>query len=397
MKAASVQVDYAKHDLRQEQAKEGAQLYAGIDAGHYKQIVTSDLTRTYNAATPSVGISYGLLGTRSKQLEAIQTARTEVEVNSITLEDTQRGVLHDLRKAYALVWQYHRQSRIADTYLEALTSRSAAADKLRQRGLWTDSDYLQFKSTVAAAQADVQRFHALERTYVGAMRAILGSAFVDFTPLDPEMPKLCPAIANLDQSARQNSALLKKFAAELEALAYDKSINAGSSVDSNVHAGLNGVDEVSTGRRGYSGIVGVSIAMPANFREADQANMDKLNAATIANRALDDQARQDLRAQIEEALENYHVAMGQIAISEERVKAAREALREVKRQFDLVPRPMFDELVKLSTLEYAASLQETEDRGTAFVRVADLLLLAPDSCSVSTAEAGHLQAAANTQ
>jgi hypothetical protein len=134
--------------------------------------------------------------------------------------------------------------------------------------------------------------------------------------------------------------------------------------------------------------------MPANFREADQANLDKLNAATIANRTLNDQARQDLRAQIEEALENYQVALGQIAISKERVKAAREALREAKRQFDLVPRPMFDDLVKLSTLEYTASLQETEDRGKAFVRIADLLLLVPDSCSVSTADNDHLQAAA---
>jgi len=47
---------------------------------------------------------------------------------------------------------------------------------------------------------------------------------------------------------------------------------------------------------------------------------------------------------------------------------------------------MFDELVKLTTLEYQASVQEIEDQGTLFQRTNDLQLLAPDSCAPASAE-----------
>lgn len=382
LKAATSQIDYARHLLRQEQAKEGAQIYAGLDVGRHRQIVTDDLTRTYSAIAPHVGLRYPLLGGRTQQLKAVQDARTQVKVSSIELEENTRNTQYAIRNEYVGLWQLHQAEKLTQQYVDRFSSMANAAEKLREKGLWTDSNYLQFAGDLAAAREGLKRFHVMQKVAVNNIRSIVGPDLPEFKPISPGFPAICPSNANLAQSVEKNSPSLRKLGAQLESLLYERNVGAGSSMHADVHLNLATHDEYTTGRRGYAATVGASINMPANFQEAERANLDRMSSAVITNRTLSDQTRLDLQASSMQALENFHLAQRKLEVSQKQATAAHEAMREAQMQFDRVPRAMMSEVLQKLTLDYQSSLRELEDQGDLFRRTNDILLIAPDTCSV---------------
>jgi len=380
LKAMETQIDYARHQLRQEQAREGMQISARLDIGHHRQIVTDSLTRNYDALQPHVGLIYPLLGGRAQQLEATKAAQTKMQLDSIDFADMRRQLLHQLRNQYTLYWQYSQAEMLAGEHLETLTANEPAARKLHEIGMWTDSEHLHYSNGLAVAQEDVQRFRAMQRISLSAMESILGRNVSVFQPKQPDLPQLCLSSANLTQSAQRHSSELRKLDAQREALAYSREIGAGSSVNANFHLGMSYVEEVANDRHGYAATAGVSISMPAGFQEADLANKDRLNAALVVNRTLVEQVKLDIQLNIAQAFENLKLAQNRLEVMKNQVQTAREALRETRMQFDRLPYPVFPELLQKMSREYQAALSEIEGQGQLLQRTSDLLLLAPDSC-----------------
>ncbi|MFH1493685.1 MAG: TolC family protein [Pseudomonadota bacterium] len=381
LKAKEIQIGYAQHLIRQEQAKEGMQIAGRLDAGHHRQIVTNSLTRNYNALQPYVGLSYPLLGGRAQQLEATKTAQTQLLLNSIELDAARLHLLHQLRKQYTLYWQYSQAEQLTGQYVETLAANQPAASKLHEKGMWTGSEHLRFNNELATARDEQQRFRALQRVALNTMYSILGQRIDAFQPIQPDIPQICLSSANLTQSAERHSAELKHLKAQREALLYNREIDAGSSLNASLHLGVSYVDEFASDRRGYAATGGVSIHMPAGFQEAERANKDRLNAAVMVNRTLDDQARLDLQLNTAQAFENHRLAQTRLEVIKSQAQTARESLREVQMQFDRVPQPVFQELMQKTSLEYQAALAEIEGQSQLLQRTSDLLLLAPDSCT----------------
>lgn len=383
LKAAENRITYAQHLLRQEQAREGAQISGRLDAGHHRQIVTNNLTRNYDALQPHVGLSYPLLGGRAQQLEATKTAQTQLQLNSIELDEARFHSLHQLRNQYLLYWQYHQAEQLSGQYVDSLTASQPAAAKLHEKGMWTESEYLRFNNELAAAQDELQRFRALQRVAMNAMHSILGQPVEGFQPIQPDLPQLCLSSAALNQSAERHSPALKNLHAQREALLYNREIGAGSSLNANLHLGVSYVDEFSSDRRGYAATGGVSVNMPAGFQEAERANKDRLNAALMVNRTLIEQARLDIQLNTAHAFENLRLAQSRLEVTTGKAKTARESLREAQLQFDRVPQPVFQALMQQITNAYQAAMAEIADRVQVLQKTSDLLLLAPDSCNES--------------
>lgn len=380
LKAADAQVDYAKHLLSQETNKEGLQIIGRLDVGHHRQVVTDDLSRSYDAISPRLGLSYPLFGSRARQLESVMDAQTQLHLNTFDFDEVRRTLLYDLRRTYILAWQYQQQAQLAERHVEALAAKEAAARKLHEKGVWTEGNYLQFSSTLAAARDDVTRFRGLQQLAMNAVRTTLSQLALEFKPEQPDLPPVCLSYPELSMSAQRHSTALRKLEAKLQALKYNQEIEAGSSVNSDVHLGVVYVNEFSGSRSGYQAAAGVSISMPANFQEANRANRDRLNAAVLVQRSLIDQARLDLQAAIRAAMENFQLAKNNLDVTQEQAKANREALREVSLQFDRVPQVIFDVLIQKMSADYQAALAELKVRGEVYMKTSDLLLLAPDSC-----------------
>jgi outer membrane protein TolC len=381
LKALETQIDYAQHVLRQQQSREGVQISGRLDAGHYRQIVTNNLTRNYDALQPHIGLSYPLLGGRAQQLEATRAAQTQATLNSIDFDDTRRQLLHQLRKQYTLYWQYSQSEQLTAQYLESLRANEPAASKLHEKGMWTGSEFLHFNNSLAAARDELQRFRALQRMALNAMHSILGQSIGAFQSVQPDFPPPCHSSAGLNRSAERHSAELRKLDAQREALVYNREIGAGSNVNADLHLGLGYTSELANDRQGYAATAGVSISMPAGFQEAERANRDRLNAAVMVNQMLGEQARLDLQLNTAQAYENLKLAQNRLEVAKSQAQTAREALRESRMQFDRVPHPVFNELMQKVSQEYQAALTEIESRSQSLQRTGDLLLLAPDSCA----------------
>ncbi|MFA5240790.1 MAG: TolC family protein [Sulfuricella sp.] len=386
LKAMETQIDYAQHVLRQQQSREGMQISGRLDAGHHRQIVTSNLTRNYDALQPHVALSYPLLGGRAQQLEATRAAQTQTRLSSIDFDDMRRQLLHQLRQQYILYWQYSQAEQLAAQYLESLRANEAAASKLHEKGMWTSSEFLHFSNSLAAAGDELQRFRALQRVALNTMHSIVGQRIGAFQSVQPVLPQPCLSSAGLNQSAERHSAELGKLAAQREALAYNREIGAGSSVNAALHLGLGYTSELANDRQGYAATAGVSISMPAGFQEAERANRDRLNAALVVNQMLSEQARLDLQLDTAQAYENLQLARNRLEVAKSQAQTAREALREAKMQFERLPHPVFNELMQKISQEYQAALAEIESHSQSLQKTSDLLLLAPDSCAEADSE-----------
>lgn len=380
LKAAGTQIDYAHHLLRQEQAREGAQISGRLDVGHHQQIVTNSLTRNYSALQPGISLSYPLLGGRARQLEATKAAQMQIRLNSIDFDDMRRQLLHQLRSQYILYWQYSQAEQLTARHLDTLGGEAPAASKMHEKGMWTDSEYLHFNSEVAAAKDELQGFRTQQRIAMNTMHSILGRSIGDFQPVLPDLPQLCLSSTALNQSAERHATEVMKLGAQREALLYNRDISAGSSVNADIHLGVSYIEEFADSRQGYAATAGVSISMPAGFQEAERANKDRLDAAIMVNRTLDEQARLDLQLTAAQAYENFMLALNRLEVRKTQTKTAHEALRETRMQFDRLPHPVFNELIQKTSQEYLSSLAEIESQSLLLQKTADLLLLAPDSC-----------------
>lgn len=381
LKAVKTQIDYAHHLLRQEQAREGAQISGRLDVGHHRQIVTNSLTRNYDALQPSLSLSYPLLGGRARQLEATKAAQMQIRLSSIDFDEMQRQLQLQLRTQYTLYWQYSQAEQQTARYLDALSGHVPAANKLHEKGMWTDSEYLHFNSELSVAKDELQRFRSLQRIAMNAMHSILGQGIAEFQPVQPELPQLCLSSSALNQSAERHASEVMKLGAQREALLYNRDISAGSSVNADLHLGVSYIEELADSRQGYAATAGISISMPAGFQEVEHANSDRLNAAIMMNRTLDEQARLDIQLTTAQAFENFRLAQNKLEITKNQSRTARESLREARIQFDRLPHPVFNELIQKVSQEYQSSLAEIEGQSQLLQKTADLLLLAPDSCA----------------
>jgi hypothetical protein len=144
---------------------------------------------------------------------------------------------------------------------------------------------------------------------------------------------------------------------------------------------VNYIDDYTNNRQGYAASAGISINMPAGFQEAERANKDRLNAAIVVNRTLDEQARLDTQLNTAQAYENLKLARSRLEMAKIQVQTARESLRETRMQFDRVPYSLFNELMQKISQEYQVSLAETESHSLLLQKTSELMLLAPDSCT----------------
>ncbi len=380
IQAATAQLQASQHLVHERESREGLQLGAGLDAGRHRDVVTSTVNYSYSNVVPRVGISYPLLGARAQLLESSQEARLQRDINSADLESQRLQLLWDLRKNYILYWQYLQQQVLTEKHVTELSNMEGAAKRLLNKGLWTQSDYLQFSSDLATARNNLSQFDTMKRDSLNDMRVVIGINVPGFTPVQPEFPNLCAATPDIYQSAEAHSSNLKKLKAQLDDVKFDQDLTSGRAINSDIHLQASYNNELNASRYGYAVVVGAEVSMPLHFMEADDANADKLNAATMQNSALTEQARAGLHLKVQDALEDYRQAQQKVEATDAAEKAADEALRESRLRFENVPQPLFGELVQKIIQEYHAALTDIEAKSTVALRANDLMLLAPDSC-----------------
>lgn len=118
----------AEAKLHQDRA--GWQVFAGAGAGHFDELVTSDVRDDYNGRNLSLGVRHPLLGSLKRQLDLLQTNQYERQrqQSRVALEAASQRLA--LRSAYADWWRVQQESAFCDALVSA-AKKAGQAIRLR--------------------------------------------------------------------------------------------------------------------------------------------------------------------------------------------------------------------------------------------------------------------------
>jgi outer membrane protein TolC len=283
---------------------------------------------------------------------AVTASREDVNRAEAGLDALRARVVRDTQQAY-YQWLASQQAVLVfDATLELAQANLAANDSLYRNGRVTRDLVLRAEADVL--EVDQQRLAAasrvrIARSYVNLLRnapleAPLPAAEIDAPTIERYRERLVRRLAGRAPDAAELQDLATRRRAELRGL--DAAI-AGSEAQQDLaraafkprlllgaEAGIQG-DDYGTGEDERYALAAVVLRWNTFRGGADRAALDGAKAFTATLRATRDLATQQVRLDVQQALENFAVADLSLETAAKRAEAADGALRIASRKRDL--------------------------------------------------------------
>jgi outer membrane protein TolC len=283
---------------------------------------------------------------------AVEATRQNVNRAEASLAGLRTRVVRDTKQAYYEWLAAQQQALVLDATLEVARSNLAANESLYRNGKITrdfvfraEADELEVEQQRRAAEARVR----IARSYVNLLRNVpldspVPGATIDEATVDRFRERLTQRVAGrrVDLPALQETATEQR--AEIDGL--DAAI-AGSVAQQDLaraafkpmlavgaEAGIQGEDYGFTDDERYV-LASVVLRWNAYRGGADRAALAEARALTEELRATRDLAEQQVRLEVERALETLEVADASLGTARKRAEAAEAAFRIAARKRDL--------------------------------------------------------------
>jgi outer membrane protein TolC len=283
---------------------------------------------------------------------AVEATRQNVNRAEASLAGLRTRVVRDTKQAYYEWLAAQQQALVLDATLEVARSNLAANESLYRNGKITrdfvfraEADQLEVEQQRRAAEARVR----IARSYVNLLRNVpldspVPGATIDEATVDRFRERLTQRVAGrrVDLPALQETATEQR--AEIDGL--DAAI-AGSVAQQDLaraafkpmlavgaEAGIQGEDYGFTDDERYV-LASVVLRWNAYRGGADRAALAEARALTEELRATRDLAEQQVRLEVERALETLEVADASLGTARKRAEAAEAAFRIAARKRDL--------------------------------------------------------------
>jgi outer membrane protein TolC len=283
---------------------------------------------------------------------AVEATRQDVNRAEAGLAGLRTRVVRDTKQAYYEWLAAQQQALVLDATLEVARSNLAANESLYRNGKITrdfvfraEADQLEVEQQRRAAEARVR----IARSYVNLLRNVpldspVPGATIDEATVDRFRERLTQRVAGrrVDLPALQETATEQR--AEIDGL--DAAI-AGSVAQQDLaraafkpmlavgaEAGIQGEDYGFTDDERYV-LASVVLRWNAYRGGADRAALAEARALTEELRATRDLAEQQVRLEVERALETLEVADASLGTARKRAEAAEAAFRIAARKRDL--------------------------------------------------------------
>jgi outer membrane protein TolC len=392
LEAARERIRAAEDVLEHAEASSGLRYFAQSIMGPRSDVVSiaygnNSILRYAQRA----GVSMPLLGSRDREQEDILAAQTDAELRRIDLATQRRLVLAGLREAYIQYWQYTIEESVARRFLELGRNAIAPAYALKKTGFWTQANLLAFLDQVDHVKADVLNFGNARATSLARLAAIADHQIDAFVPPEPDLPETCPAHKDhVIASALTADGQIRRFDAEIERREASLSMVRWSSVDATADLGLGGYTDAPRGL-GYDLTFQLNLSVPRHRRLAELAYERSLRAEIKAYRNDEEQRRLDLIANVDTTLDE--LGQARLTLSHSLVDAAakKEALRVARIRFADIPMSGaagFNDVQLRTTESYASEQALADARAQVYLKLNELLLLAPGACASSPVASG---------
>ena len=383
MQAAQQHVESTAQDVQVEIDKSGLRYVASSGLEFRDDIVTNDLNQQRGRLAQVVGLGLPVLGQKFAQNQAITTAGLDALTAVRAYAADKRIVLAQLREAYVFYWQHEREKSIADDYVATMSRLLPGARGLLRFGFWTQGNFLQFLVALSQARTETQSSADLQRAANARISAVLGQDVVPFRSTAPAFadgcaPRLDDAVASAVAVDPDLARLQAQTAADRKTLGQIR----GSSIDASVQTTAGGVLDYPLAA-GFA--VGVSVAgsLPTHARAEERAHRRALEAE-IADLGFQEKQRlADIRASVNEAIEDYASAKLVAQQTQREERSTRENLREARVRFSTIAQTGaagFNEVQSRTVELFVSSRAAAAADASVLLKANSLLLLAPGAC-----------------
>lgn len=301
--ADQLEIQAAADDVRAVRDKTGLAYTYSNDIGPEAIIVPYNVDDHVMRFEQAVGVKLPLLGTQTSQILLIIDAEKREQIAKIAMNAAYRNQLAQLREAYVHYWTDTRDIEVADMYLSGAGDERTKALSLLHQGFWTQTQYLDYITTVSDIQAQENESHDLATSHLALIASSIGHTVDPFDPASPTFYENCtpdPAIAIA--SAFDVDTALAQLQAESAEVAIELGRVKGSSIDASARLSGGSQTDINHQVSGYDVLGGVDLSLPMHGRDEERANRDKYQTE-LQQIALEAQQRKaEIVAQVEAAI-----------------------------------------------------------------------------------------------
>lgn len=352
-------------------------LFAGLVYGYNDEPVTETSSErySYSKLSGTVGVSFPLLGTWTRQkIDRIRAdiSRSESQYRS---ELVRRNNVIALRKAYSVLWSEQRRRPILNTFL---SDESYVMDILNERlreNLILESDLLEFASAYDTVRRDIVISKLNVSRSLGTIAAATGRRWILPARIDPpELPgirelalnlKSQPDLAGSEEAARLYEEILK--------------LSRNTERDGNLDVGLVGTRDFP-GTWGTGAYVGISIKEPwgsltskvDHRREAASADLERAQWEAV-------NARVRLENNFEEQLLWNDYARDSVRTGTTRLAGAQKNVEERTLRYQALPGDTFEQLLRSRYAMLRVAMDMIDAEALTLQTYIELLAMTSDS------------------
>lgn len=330
------------HILRVETERLSPRLFAGITYGYSDEPLsaTDDERHAYGKLSGTVGVSFPLLGTWTRQkIERIRAELAQAESwhRSELIRYNNRIAL---RKAYAVLWSEGRRRPILETFLADEARIMRVLRERAAKNLLLDSDLLEFASAFDVVRRDIVASKLNVSRALATIAATTGQRWE--LPGELEKPIL-PGISGLVLSISRHPELRAR---EEVLRFYEEIIKLTKRTDRDAHldVGLTAARDFP-GTWGMGAHVGLSIREPFGSLSARSDSARKAASADLERARLEALGTEmRLQDSFEEQLLWNDYARESLRFGATRLEGAQQSVRERTLRYRTLPGDTFEQL-----------------------------------------------------
>jgi outer membrane protein TolC len=376
--------------LTQARAAAGLSWFLNQSIGPRSDLInqTNAVNRIPSLYTQNLGVSLPIFGHQSQQIEAINNARAQAQLAEVDVDDVRRTTLDTVRTAYVGYWQYQTAASVDQKYLAIFKKDLKLAQALVKAGFWTRAPLLDYIDVSQKTYTDLESSQSSARAQLAALEAAVDTHLNAFSPAAPlldagcsdDLDALAAAAAEADPTIKQIEVQIALARANLAQVPHS-SIDAD--VTGSIGTSYDSATKYSRASLAYTLDAGTSFSMPMHGRLEERSQRKSLLDEIDSQNLLEQQRRQDLRSQVEAALEDLDAAQTALIQARTDQQARAEDLREAEVRFrtqHMDQQPLFNDVETALVNSFTADRAAVDAQALVWQKATALLLLSPDAC-----------------
>ncbi len=352
----------AQHsDLLAKEAQKGFELFGSISSGYQKSPFAREPFGRFFDPAARLGLRYPLLGSAERQQRAIYDAETEVKIEGVRFNWSQRLAALFLEENYAAYWSAQKMLALNDAYVRQRDEGiEGILHKRHEAGLLLMSDYFEFLSAFEQAERARLEFSSNQDQALTRLSHLTDTVITPFEAIKPPL-----GLVATDLASDVNQPDLEILQAQIDNMQKIRETENWQGIDSDISATVFGGPAIphpspDSAQFGYGGAIGFNFRMPLEIVSFRRNEKSRVNSMLTSFQADYTRRDQELDLEFHSTLDRYRQLTQQIKFQRARLDAARESVRERYLRLQVLDEDVIEKYIQAINTYYRTAIEYLE-------------------------------------